>query len=263
MSPVEQGKGDSRPRILVLQHHERSPLGALHMPLAEEAELVFVRGYQDLEAARAVLSGLRRDGGYHGVVALGGPMSVYDREEHPFLGDSLLVLEEALAADLPVLGLCLGAQLLSEAAGSRVYSGAERGRSPEVGFFPLFPTEEGRSDPVSRLFLGSPVLFWHRDTHDLPLGAALLARTERFDVSAFRLAPNAYGLQFHLEITPDILQLWVAESLLGKAERIEAPPLLEEAYADEGPIRARAASLARLFLGWVARRGRPTGAGTG
>jgi GMP synthase (glutamine-hydrolysing) len=242
-----------RPRVLVLQHHARSPLGALHMPLAGAAELVFIRGYQDLSASRALLDDLRRQDGYDGLVVLGGPMAVYERSDHPYLDDSLRLVEDALEKAMPTLGLCLGAQLLSEAAGSRVYSGAELGLPPEVGFYPLEGTVEGRSDPVSRLFLGGPVLFWHRDTHDLPPGGVLLARTESYPVSAYRLAPNAYGLQFHLEITADLLQLWVAESVLGRAVNIEAEPLLFQAYRDEMLIRSRAESLSALFLEWVRR----------
>jgi GMP synthase (glutamine-hydrolysing) len=223
------------------------------MPLAEGAELVFVRGYQDLEASRVLLRELRANGGYDGVVALGGPMGVYERDRFPFLGDSIEVLAEALLSGMPVLGLCLGGQLLSEATGTAVFPGSERGLPAEVGFFRLLPTEEGRRDPVSSLFLGTPVLFWHRDTHDLPPAAVLLASTELFHISAFRLAPNAYGLQFHLEITPDLLQMWVAESALARQVDMDEGTLLAEAYAMENVIRSRAASLAQLFLSWVAR----------
>jgi GMP synthase (glutamine-hydrolysing) len=98
--------------------------------------------------------------------------------------------------DIPVLGVCLGAQLLAHALGANVF----RGQQPEIGFAPVELTTEGRRDVI---FNGVPspvpVFHWHGDTFDLPVGAALLASSANYSNQAFRFGKRAYGLQFHLE----------------------------------------------------------------
>jgi GMP synthase (glutamine-hydrolysing) len=133
-----------------------------------------------------------------GLVVMGGPMGAHDDVAHPQLAAERLLLREALAAGTPVLGVCLGAQLLAAAAGADVFVG---NAGPEIGLGAVDLTADGRRDPV----LGPggralPVLHWHSDTFTLPDGATLLASTGRYRHQAFRLGARAYGLQFHVEI---------------------------------------------------------------
>ncbi len=249
---------EARPRVVVLRHHQRVPLGALAAPLEEQAELILVEGFRGEPGATGtptsdLVDRLIHSGGYDAVIALGGPMGVYEVVEHAHLGDSLRLLGDALQRDLPILGLCLGSQLLAEAAGATVFPGNERALPPEVGFYPVGLTPDGRRDPVMQIYAGKePLLFWHRDTHDLPPGGRLLAATRNYPVSAYRLRTRAYGLQFHLETLPEQLEVWVEQSPLVAEAGIDPQAVLTEARRREPQIRERARRLVELFLRWAA-----------
>ncbi len=158
-----------------------------------------------------------------GLVVMGGPMGVSDTDSHPYLRDELALIAASVAAGLPVLGVCLGAQLLAAALGARVY----RGPQLEIGPGTIALTDAGRGDPVlsaaGRAEL--PVVHWHQDTFELPPGAAWLARSELYPHQAFRVGTRAYGLQFHVEVDRTLAEGW-AEHL---PEGIEIP---EPARAD-------------------------------
>lgn len=243
-----------RPRIVVLQHDRWSSLGALAPVLEAGADLTYVRGYEDPAGAGAAVAALIGETGYDGVVALGGDMGVYDRADFPFLDDSLRVLEDALSRDVPILGICLGSQLLGEALASPVFLGTDRGLAPQVGFLPLRITAAGSSDSLLAIFAGSePVFFWHQDTHDLPGGAALLASTDRYPVAAFRYGRRAYGVQFHFETHLELLESWIREA---GSELVASGFDVAGIQADGGRydalIRARASRVAALFVSWAA-----------
>ncbi|MBF0569259.1 MAG: type 1 glutamine amidotransferase [Candidatus Omnitrophica bacterium] len=139
------------------------------------------------------------------VVSLGGPMNVYEEARFPFLKDEDVLLKKVLAAGIPFLGICLGAQLLAKAAGGKV----TRSPQEEIGWFTVDLTDAGGKDP---LFQGLPkrmeVYQWHGDMCVLPDGAELLSTAERCSVQAFRVGKNAYGLQFHAEITDKSIDEW-------------------------------------------------------
>ena len=129
-----------------------------------------------------------------GLIVMGGPMGVMDTEEYPGLRAEMELIEAAVRRDLPVIGVCLGAQLLAAAMGARVY----RGPAEEVGAGEVTLAAD---DPVlGRAGSRLPVLHWHGDTFDLPEGADLLASSEAYENQAFRIGGRAYGLQFHVEI---------------------------------------------------------------
>ncbi len=136
------------------------------------------------------------------VVVLGGPIGVYEEQRYPFLTDELRLLEGALQRQQPLLGICLGAQLMARALGERVYPG-----NPELGWSPVELTSAGRASVLVPIE-GLPVLHWHGDTFDLPPTARLLACTQATPNQAFQLENHAIGLQFHLEVSPAQLEAW-------------------------------------------------------
>ena len=138
-----------------------------------------------------------------GLVVLGGPMGVDD--ELPWLSDERALLRAAVAADLPVLGICLGAQQLAVALGGEM----RRGPAPECGVGEVHLTAAALNDPVfgpapSPL----PCVHWHGDTFSLPPDAVHLARNDAYENQAFRFGTRAYGLQFHVEVTGALVAHW-------------------------------------------------------
>lgn len=145
------------------------------------------------------------------LVVLGGPMAVYEMPQYPFLVREAAFLEQAIKANKPVLGICLGAQMIAHVLGGRVY----RGIGKEVGWDEVSLTGEGIKDPLlSALAVNgkavAQVFQWHGDTFDLPRGAVLLASSALYPNQAFRYSGRVYALQFHVEVTPAIVREWLA-----------------------------------------------------
>ncbi len=139
------------------------------------------------------------------LIVMGGSMGVGDtgRSEFPFLGDEIRLLRQRVDEDAPVLGVCLGAQLLAHAAGARVYPMAERGAGTdalEVGWAPVRFHREGGDDSLEGVAPEAHVLHWHGDMFDVPAGAKLLASSAICRHQAFRLGRRLFGLQFHCEV---------------------------------------------------------------
>jgi GMP synthase (glutamine-hydrolysing) len=131
------------------------------------------------------------------LVMMGGPMGVYETEAHPWIAHEVERLAERIAAGRPVLGVCLGSQMIAAACGERVYAGPAK----EVGFAPVELTDAGRASPMRHL-AGVPVLHWHGDTFDLPAEAELLAVTARYP-QAFRRGRAVLAIQCHPEMGQD------------------------------------------------------------
>jgi GMP synthase-like glutamine amidotransferase len=143
--------------------------------------------------------------GYDALVALGGEMNAFQDDLHPFLPDAVTALQEAHRRSLPTLGVCLGGQLLARALGAQV----RRKAATEVGYFPIALTAPGLADPLFAGWPDQPLTFqWHEDAFDLPDGATLLADSPRDSLQAYRHG-LAYGIQFHPEVDPHMLAVWI------------------------------------------------------
>lgn len=148
---------------------------------------------------------------YSHVVIMGGPMAVYEMHLHPYLKDEALLLEKAIKAGKYVLGVCLGAQMLAHVLGAKVYAGGRK----ELGWYDVSQTADGMGDPcMAGLSVdgrnSAQVFQWHGDTFDLPRGAVLLASSPLFPNQAFRFTDRVYALQYHIEVTPEIVRKWTA-----------------------------------------------------
>jgi GMP synthase (glutamine-hydrolysing) len=172
-----------------------------------------------------------------GLVFMGGPMSAND--DLAFIRTELGIIERAVKMGKPVLGVCLGSQLIAKALGARVY----KNRVKEIGWLPVEWQEAAATDPLFRGLTKPEVLFhWHGETFDLPAGAVWLASTEGCRHQAFR-AGSAYGLQFHLEVTPEMIEDWCRQDANeGDVRELEAP-------IDARANAARLAELAGLVFG--------------
>jgi GMP synthase-like glutamine amidotransferase len=185
--------------ILVLQHEPCEPLGIFEDVLRERGlPYRYCRLFEE-EPPEDL-------GDCDGLIIMGGPMNVYEEDEYPFLVREERLIKDAIKRDIPILGICLGAQLIAKAAGARVYKGEKK----QIGWYPLRMTGSAGEDPLFSGFPEElPVFQWHGDTFDLPEGTTLLARDDLYH-QAFRYG-KAYGLQFHLEITEKMIKDWISE----------------------------------------------------
>jgi GMP synthase (glutamine-hydrolysing) len=188
-----------------------------------------------------------------GVVAMGGPMSVYDLESHPELEDERRWLAEAVERQIPVLGICLGAQLLARALGAEV----RPGRRVEIGFATVQVKDE--NDPlIGPLAPEATVLHWHGDVFDLPEGARSLASSAVTEHQAFRYG-NSWGVLFHPEADSAMVEAWLQNPEMvmeaGRAIGLGASGLLPSQAEDlEADLVARTAPGFRAFAELVEAR---------
>lgn len=132
------------------------------------------------------------------LIVMGGPMSIHDENEFPWLAREKQFIRTAIAAGKPVLGVCLGAQLIASAMGANVY----RNRTKEIGWFPIYG--QASATPAVFAFPESVTVFhWHGETFELPVGAVRLAHSNACENQGFQLGSSVIGLQFHLETTPE------------------------------------------------------------
>ena len=210
-------------RALVLQHIECEPPGVYEDVLVErgvEIERVELDRGEPLPPWRDV----------DAVIAMGGPMSVNDDADHPWLTDEKRTIAEAVRAGVPFWGVCLGVQLLAASLGARVYPGPQ----PEVGLMPVTLSEEALADPVfAELPREVLTLQWHGDTFDLPEGATVLAGSPVCPNQAFRWGERAYGVQFHLEVSTEMAKEWAAVPAYEESlERVKGPGALPRLIGD-------------------------------
>jgi GMP synthase (glutamine-hydrolysing) len=199
--------------ILVLQHIDCEPPAAYGSALAARGHVLLPVEVDEGEP----LPDWRDFGA---IVAMGGPMGVYEDAAYPWLVAEKQLIGDAVRAGLPYFGACLGVQLLAAALGGRVYAG----ETPEVGLLDVMLTEAGLRDPVASILPPTfKALQWHGDTFDLPEGAVSLFSSPAYANQGFRFGEVAYGIQFHLEVDQQLADDWAqipayktaAETVLG------------------------------------------------
>jgi GMP synthase (glutamine-hydrolysing) len=205
---------DKRPILLAIQH----------VPWEGPHRILDACGGLDVHTVKPLAGqALPNHDDVAGAVVMGGSMNVDEVDVHPGLASEREWLAEGVRRGLPVLGICLGAQLLARALGAEVRAG----KAPELGYAPVEILDP--DDPiVGALAPSTTVLHWHGDVFDLPKGAEHLARSERTEVQAFRQG-NAWGVLFHPESDFALLEAWLA-----------VPEMVHEAYVALGDDGAAA-----------------------
>lgn len=187
-------------RILVFQHVAAEPLGTLDPLIRRRGHRIRFVNFERDPAAQPCLER------YQGLIVLGGPMNVAEADRRAHLRTELRLIEQALREDKPVLGICLGAQLLAHVLGAPV----GRHPTPEIGWYPLQLTDAGARDPVlAPLAPAHPVFQWHACSFAMPQTATHLASTPTCANQAFRYGERAYGFQFHLEMDQALVERWL------------------------------------------------------
>jgi len=222
-------------RIHVLQHVAfEGPGSILSWAQSRSATVTTTRFFEN--------ASLPEQSAFDLLVVLGGPMSVNDEAELPWLVGEKRFVRESVESGKPVLGICLGAQLIASSLGARVYPGPHK----EIGWFPVYAC--GR-DPDAFAFPDRTEVFhWHGETFDLPGGAVRLARSDACPHQAFQIGARAIGLQFHLETTPESADALIANCC---RELVPAPYVQSEQQLRSAPA-SRYAGINRLMTSVLA-----------
>lgn len=228
-------------KILVCQHVAHELLGTLNPLLKSHGfRIKYINFGRDPKAQPSLE-------GTDGLILLGGPMNVDDVDRYPHLAHEVILIQQAVAKELPVFGICLGAQLIAKALGGTV----TKNRVKEIGWYDLDLTTEGKKDPLFLHFNPREKIFqWHGDTFSIPPGAVHLASSPDCATQAFRYHSNVYGFQFHLEVDEPMIHRWlnVAEN---KKEVADPSQILAETPEHIGRLQTLAhqnfGELAKIF----------------
>jgi GMP synthase (glutamine-hydrolysing) len=226
--------------VTAIRHVQFEDLGAFAQTLKEDGYDIryYDAGIDDLRSPELLECDL--------MVVLGAPIGAYEEDKYPFLTDELAIIERRLSSGRPAMGICLGAQLFARVLGSTVYPGPAK----EIGWAPITLTTAGKQS-AARHLEGVPILHWHGDTFDLPVGTELLASTALCRNQAFTYGRHAIAFQFHPEASERHFERW----LIGHAVEIGSVPGLSVAalradtrkFAPESALRGR-----RCFSEWLA-----------
>lgn len=228
-------------QVLVLQHAECEAPGLIAQAV-ERAGGVLKQVHTF--KAEAVPEEVRAASG---LVIMGGPMGVYEYDRYPFIRNELHLIEDTLKQNKPLLGVCLGSQLLASALGSEV----TKGKQKEIGWHRVKLADAAQEDPlwngVERAFMAC---HWHGDVFDLPTGSTALASSILTPCQAFRYGAAAYGILFHMEFTPDILRgMTTAFKDELREEGLDGDSILRESETYLPPLHRNAN---RVFSRWAA-----------
>ena len=220
--------------VLILQHVRPEPPGTIAEALsAQGVSHRTVRVYRD----EPVPDRLDADG----LVVMGGPMGVGDLDDRPHLARECALIEEALDDDRPLLGVCLGSQLLAHVLGADVHAAPQK----EIGWGDVALTDAAAADPLFRDVDAPFTAFhWHGDVFERPTGATRLARTDATETQAFRHGNRAYGLLFHLEVTPKTVA-WMTNAFQDELadEGLDGAALRRAAMPRESALRETAGTV--------------------
>lgn len=227
-------------KLLVFQHVPLEPLGSLNRRFKEAGFRIRYVNFDREPEARVDVSR------YHGLVVLGGPMAADQTDRYPHLAYEKTAIHAAAERGLPVLGICLGAQLIAAAFGARTL---RRGAS-EHGWTEVRPTAAGRRDSVIRHFGNAERVYqWHFDTFSLPHAAVHLAESDACALQAFRLYDHVYGFQFHLEADRELIERWLRAPSSGGEGADAGKPDYRETMAATDRLLPRARELGDAVFG--------------
>lgn len=236
-------------KILVFQHVAAEPLGTLDALIRARGHRIrFINFEREPDAEPDVDR-------YQGLIVLGGPMNVSDQATRPHLRTELRCIERALRQGKPVLGICLGSQLLAHALGAQV----RRHTVDEIGWYRWRPTEHASTDNVlAPMNDQSPIFQWHSCTFDIPRDAVHLGRTDSCENQAFRYGDNAYGFQFHLEMDRPLIERWLnnpayRQELEKSALGYGADNIMQATAEHIGSMQIKAVEVFNRFLDQVGR----------
>ncbi|OGF45227.1 MAG: hypothetical protein A2231_00380 [Candidatus Firestonebacteria bacterium RIFOXYA2_FULL_40_8] len=178
---------------------------------------------------------------YKAVIVMGGPMNVYEEEKYYFLKEENIFIKEILKEKIPFLGVCLGAQLLAKALGAKI----KKAPMKEIGWYEIDLTKEGEGDPIFKNTRQKFNVFqWHEDMFELPKKSTLLSVSDNGINQAFKYGENAYGFQFHIEATPQMIESWLKNELLAE----ERSKIILESYKNKVEYERRAHVIYSNFL---------------
>lgn len=187
-------------KVLVFQHVAHKILGTLNPTLRDHGLRMRYVNFERNPEEEPTLEK------YNGLIILGGHMGVYEAEKYTHIKTELKLIEEALKKNIPILGICLGSQLLAHVLGAEVKKSEEK----EIGWYDIKLTEEGCKDPLFNHFKASEKMFQlHGDTFTVPKTAVHLASSELCQGQAFRYGEKVYGIQFHLEVDQPMIHRWL------------------------------------------------------
>ena len=227
-------------KVLVFQHVPYEPLGLLDPMLRQHKHRIRYVNFGRDDATIPALDN------YAALIVLGGPMNIGQESEYPHLELEKQAILQAMEQEMPILGICLGAQLIASALGAKVYPA----KGVEIGWHPVQTTRQAASDPLARHFADNEKIFqWHGHTFDLPTEATPLISGELCANQGFRVGHNTYGLQFHLEACESVIERWLTvpqhEDDLAKL----APNAAEEIRQQNRSALPRSKQLAEKVFG--------------
>jgi GMP synthase-like glutamine amidotransferase len=182
------------------------------------------------------------------VISLGGPMNVYETDKYPFLKTEEDFLKSAIEKEIPILGICLGAQLLAKVCGSSV----KKAKHKEIGWYKISLTDYGKNDKLFSGLADEIIVFqWHEDTFEIPKNALHLAKSKNCSNQAFRYGKNSYGIQFHIEVTSEMIENWFLEY---KEKNLDIKKILSQTQKLKDELQKEANLIYSNFLNIIKNR---------